>query len=79
MFIEAYPILLPTLIVEIVNEPASEIKTAESISISFGSCETLIVKSVKEQFKLEIETETDGLNSRQVTETVTESLQTFPL
>ena len=69
----------PTFIEEIINDPASEVKTAESISISFGSWETLIVKSVKEQFKLERETETDGLNSRQVIKTVTESLQIFPL
>ena len=59
--IDAEPMLSPLLIEDIIKEPPSDIKKAVSISTSLESCATVIIKSVKEQFKSDKETTTVGL------------------
>ena len=64
--ITAEPIVSPTLIVEIANDPLFETNKEVAISGSFGSWLTLMVKSVKlSQLVLDKETLTVGLNGIQ--------------
>ena len=66
--ITAEPIVSPTLIVDIANEPPSETNNAVDISGSFGSWLTETVKSVKlSQSVLDKVTTTLGLNGIQAT------------
>ena len=69
--INAEPIVSPTLIVDIENEPLLELNNEVEISGSFGSWLTEIVKSAKlSQSVLDNDTNTVGLNGIHATNPV---------